>query len=314
LLMDAKNGPPTSNKLPKLESRPLSSSDVGFHQAVHPSPEAYQKALRELTAANLRLRQLDKAKDEFISVASHELRNPMAIIKGNISMILSGDAGDVNHETRDILTDVLVAVERQIRLVNELLDISRIEAGVINFNLNPAISIDQVAELLVTSLKGVAAEQNLEIKLENPAKPLPAVQADHDKVSQVLINLVTNAMKFTKKGSITISFKEKSEHVITCVTDTGIGIPEGQKEMLFKKFSKPSSESVGTLSAGSGLGLYISKKYIERQGGDIWLEESKPGVGSTFCFSLPMRGSEKALEVVSEIKSLQPIKEIHYKS
>jgi len=312
--MDAKNGPTVSNKPFNLGSKSLPSEDVGFHQAVHPSPEAYQKAIRELTAANLRLRQLDRAKDEFISVASHELRNPMSIIKGNISMILSGDTEKVNDETRDILTDVLVAVERQIRLVNELLDISRIEAGVINFNLNPSISIDQVAELLVTSLKGVVTSQDLEIRQETPTKSLPAVQADHDKVSQVLINLVTNAMKFTKKGSITISFRQEGDYVITCVTDTGIGIPEGQKELLFKKFSKPASESVGTLSAGSGLGLYISKKYVERQGGDIWLEKSTPGVGSTFCFSLPIAGSEKAAEVESEIKSLQPIKEVHYLS
>jgi len=303
----------TSNKTPKLSGQVLSGEGTSFHQAAQPSAESYQRAIRELTAANLRLRQLDKAKDEFISIASHELRNPMSIIKGNISMILAGDVGEVNSETRDLLTDVTVAVERQIRLVNELLDISRIEAGVINFNLNPSINIDQVAELLVTSLKEVASSQNLEIKLENPTKPLPVVQADHDKISQVLINLVTNAMKFTKKGSITISFKQKDDYVVTCVTDTGAGIPEEQKDLLFKKFSKPSSTSVGTISTGSGLGLYISKKYIERQGGDIWLETSKLGVGSTFCFSLPIAGSPKAGEVEREIKSLQPIKEVHFK-
>ena len=283
-----------------------------FHQADQPSPEAYRQAIRELTAANLRLRQLDKAKDEFISIASHELRNPMAIIKGNISMVLTGDAGEVNKEVKDLLTDVIVAVERQIRLVNELLDISRIEAGVINFNLNPVIQVEQVADLLATSLRGVAKNQNIEIVVKQPEKPLPAVQADHDKLSQVLINLVTNAMKFTKKGSVTFDFKQGGDCVVACVTDTGDGIPDEQKELLFKKFSKPASESVGTISAGSGLGLYISKKYIERQGGDIWLEKSQPGVGSTFCFSLPISGSTKAAEVQREIQSLQPLKELHY--
>jgi signal transduction histidine kinase len=305
--------PATSNKKTEQSSQVLSGSDNSLHQTTQPNAEAYQKAIRELTAANLRLRQLDKAKDEFISIASHELRNPMSIIKGNISMILAGDAGEVNEEMRDLLTDVTVAVERQIRLVNELLDISRIEAGVINFNLNPSINIDQVAELLVTSLKGIAREQNVEIKSEQPTHPLPTVQADHDKISQVLINLVNNAMKFTKKGSITISFKQKDEYVVTCVTDTGAGIPEEQKDLLFKKFSKPSSTSVGTISTGSGLGLYISKKYVERQGGDIWLERSEVGVGSTFCFSLPISGSAKAADVAREIKSLQPLKEVHYK-
>src|SRR4030065_1834600 len=158
-------------------------------EGVKPTAEAYQRAIRELTHANLRLRQLDKAKDEFISFASHELRNPMVIIKGNISMVLAGDAGEVNVETKDVLTDVMIAVERQIRLVNELLDTSRIEAGVINFNLHPSIQMDQVANLLANSLKSVAGNQNIELKANMPEKPLPPVQADHDKVSQVLINL-----------------------------------------------------------------------------------------------------------------------------
>ena len=282
-------------------------------EGVKPTAEAYQQAIRELTHANLRLRQLDKAKDEFISIASHELRNTMAIIKGNISMILTGDAGDVNPEAKDILTDVMIAVERQIRLVNELLDTSRIEAGVINFNLHPSIQMDQLAQLLVNSLKSVASNQTIEIKVDPPEKPLPAVQADHDKISQVLINLVTNAMKFTKKGIIEIQTKQKGDYVETCVTDTGSGIPKDQQDLLFKKFSKPSSPTPGTISAGSGLGLYISKKYIEKQGGDIWLERSEAGVGSTFCFSLPISTSSRAKQIAEEIKSLQSIKDVHFK-
>ncbi|OGY26520.1 MAG: hypothetical protein A2Z11_00870 [Candidatus Woykebacteria bacterium RBG_16_43_9] len=284
-----------------------------IQHGIKPTPEAYQKAIRELTHANLRLRQLDKAKDEFISIASHELRNPMAIIKGNISIILAGDAGDVNAEVRDVLTDMMIAVERQIRLVNELLDISRIEAGVINFNLHPSIQMDQVANLLANSLKSVAGNQNIELKANMPEKPLPPVQADHDKVSQVLINLVSNAMKFTSIGLVTIEVKQKDDFVITCVTDTGAGIPESQRSELFKKFSKATAPSPGTISAGSGLGLYISEKYIEKQGGDIWLERSEPREGSTFCFSLPISGSKKAKEIEEEIKSLQPIKDIHFK-
>ncbi|MDP2720637.1 MAG: HAMP domain-containing sensor histidine kinase [bacterium] len=285
-----------------------------LQEGVKPTPEAYQKAIRELTHANLRLRQLDKAKDEFISIASHELRNPMAIIKGNISMIISGDTGTINNEIRDVLTDVMLAVERQIRLVNELLDISRIEAGVINFNLNTAIQMEQVAQLLVNSLRSVTENQNVQINVTPVDGSLPPVQADHDKISQVLINLVTNAMKFTKKGTITIETRQKGDDIVTCVSDTGPGIPKQHQNLLFKKFSKPASESAGTISAGSGLGLYISKKYIEKLGGDIWLEKSKPGEGSTFCFSLPIPGSKKAKEVAENIKSLQPIKEIHFSS
>ncbi|HEX7456550.1 MAG TPA: HAMP domain-containing sensor histidine kinase [Candidatus Nanoarchaeia archaeon] len=303
-----------NNRLSKLGEQSVKAHTGIFQEGVKPSLEAYQQAIRELTQANLRLRQLDKAKDEFISIASHELRNPMAIIKGNISIILAGDVGKLNAEVKEVLTDVMIAVERQIRLVNELLDISRIEAGVINFNLHPSIQMDQVAQLLVNSLRSVATNQDVEMKAVPPEKPLPAVQADHDKISQVLINLVTNAMRFTKKGTVTIKTAHHGDYVHTCVTDTGPGIPLKQQDLLFKKFSKPSAPSPGTISAGSGLGLYISKKYIERQGGDIWLERSEPGVGSTFCFSLPISGSAKAKEIAEEIKSLQPIREVHLKS
>lgn len=226
-------------------------------------------------------------------------------------MILAGDAGTISDEVKDILTDVILAVERQIRLVNELLDISRIEAGEIHFQLHPTVYMDQVAKLLATSLKGVAKNQNIEIIVQESSDPLSPVQADHDKVSQVLINLVTNAMKFTKEGTVAISFRQKGDYIVTSVTDTGIGISPEQRELLFRKFSKISS-SVGTLSAGSGLGLYISKKYIERMGGDIWLEESNPGKGSTFSFSLPISGTEKSQEVERNIKSLQEIKEAPY--
>jgi len=310
-----KRRPPTSTDGDLKQSDiAISKNNLTKAADIKPTPEAYQQAIRELTSANLRLRQLDNAKDEFISVASHELRNPMSIIKGNISMILSGDAGEINNDIKDILTDVEVAVERQIRLVNELLDISRIEAGVINFNLSAAVNMEQVAELLVTSLKNVVSNQEIDIKLIKPEAPLPNVQADHDKISQVLINLVSNSMKFTKKGSITIDFKREAHNIITCVTDSGIGIPKEQQDLLFKKFSKPSAKGVGTMAAGSGLGLYISKKFVERMGGDIWLQKSEPGVGSTFCFSLPISKSLKAREVAGEIKSLQSIREVHYRT
>jgi len=296
--------------LVKEDQTPLKDETI-YNKRIENTPEAYKKAIRELTHLYLRLRQLDKAKDEFISIASHELRNPMAIIKGNISMILAGDAGLVNNEVKDILTDVFVAVERQIRLVNELLDISRIEAGTMYFNLKEAVNVIQLSDLLVNSLKGVVQMRPVIIKVEKPLKELPTVQADQDKVSQVLINLVTNALKFTSKGSVIMSFYKNGDSVVTCVKDSGQGIPEEQKELLFRKFSKPASASVGTITAGSGLGLYISKKYIEHLGGQVWLESSKLGEGSTFCFSLPITGSSKAKEVAEEIKSLQSLKALH---
>jgi len=127
--------------------------------------------------------------------------------------------------------------------------------------------------------------------------------------------LLSNSMTtvLPSVGAITIEVKQKDDFVQVCVIDTGTGIPEKQKGLLFKKFSKATAPTSGTMSAGSGLGLYISKKYIEKQGGDIWLEKSQPGSGSTFCFTLPITGTPKAKEIADDIKSLQPIKNIHFK-
>ncbi len=278
-----------------------------------PTPEAYNQAIRELTHANLRLHQLDKAKDEFISIASHELRNPMAILKGTISMILAGDDGDINDEVRDDLKDVMVVVGRQIRMVNELLDISRIEAGVIYFNLLPELDIVNVAHLLEASLNLVADQNGVRIVVVD-SPDIPKVQGDQDKISQVLINLVTNALKFTEQGSITISFKREGEFVVISVTDTGTGMPEEKKEELFKKFTKPADPTVATMSTGSGLGLYISKKFIEHHGGKLWLDRSEPGKGSTFCLSLPISASAAAKKVAEDTAVLQNLKQVYFKT
>lgn len=288
-----------------MEKNPKSNS-------VQPTTEDYNRAIRELTHANLRLHQLDKAKDEFISIASHELRNPMAIIKGTLSMVLAGDDGEINAEVRADLKDVMVVVERQIRLVNELLDISRIEAGVIYFNLLPELDIVKVAHLLEASLNLVADQNGVRIVVVDSPN-IPKIQGDQDKISQVLINLVTNALKFTKNGSITLSFKPEGNYVVTSVTDTGSGMPAETKEELFKKFTKPGDPTVATMSAGSGLGLYISKKFVEHHGGKLWLQGSEPGKGSTFCFSIPISGTPEAKRVVEDIAIIQNLKQVHLK-
>ena len=280
---------------------------------VPPTTEAYNRAIRELTHANLRLHQLDKAKDEFISIASHELRNPMAIIKGTISMILAGDDGEINPEVKSDLRDVMVVVARQIRMVNELLDISRIEAGVIYFNLLSELDLVNLAHLLEASLNLVADQNSVKIVVVDSPN-IPKIQGDQDKISQVLINLVSNALKFTNNGSITLSFKKAGDFVVTSVTDTGSGMPEEKKEELFKKFTKPADPTVATMSTGSGLGLYISKKFVEHLGGKLWLERSEPGKGSTFCFSMPITGSTSAKEVEDAISVLQNLKQVYFKT
>ena len=270
---------------------PLSSQDLNTTQA--PTPEKYQKALKDLEEANKNLRRLDKAKDEFVSIASHELRSPMSVIKGYVSMILAGEAGEMNQEAREDLTEIMVAIERQIRLVNDLLNVSRIESGAITLKLREQVDIQNLAALLIQSLKPVIGQKNIVLNIETPKSPLPKVQADSDMIVQILINLVSNALKFTTAGSVVISFEVKGEYLITKVRDTGVGIPKEEQEHLFEKFS-PIATKITRISGGTGLGLYISKNLANLQGGDVWLEESSLNQGSTFCLSLPISGTRTA--------------------
>ena len=247
------------------------------------------------------LDNVESMKDEFISIVSHELRTPMSTIKGYIDMLLAGDAGPINPEVKEILTEMLLAIEREIRLVNGMLDIGRLESGRLPFVLRNDVDVIEQARLLLHSLKRAASEKKLSLVLETPTETLPKVQADSDKVVQVLINLVGNAMKFTKKGSITVSFSRDSDFVETCVTDTGPGIPPDKQPHLFEKFSQAATKKT-RVSGGSGLGLYISKIIIKKMGGEIALKESKADYGSKFCFSLPISGSLKAADVSKKLK------------
>jgi signal transduction histidine kinase len=250
---------------------------------------------------NQKVSKLDDVKDEFISIVSHELRTPMSTIKGYLNMLLAGDAGPVSPQVRDILTEMLLAIEREIRLVNGMLDISRLEAGRMQFVIREDVDIVEQARLLLQSLIRAASEKKLSLIFEAPTQPLPKVQADTDKLVQVLINLVGNAMKFTKKGSITVSFSKEGDFIKTCVADSGPGIPSDKREHLFEKFSQASTKET-RVSGGSGLGLYISKVIIEKMGGRIWLAESSPDMGSKFCFSLPISDTPSAKEVAKELR------------
>jgi signal transduction histidine kinase len=255
------------------------------------------KATTDLRAANERLKELDKAKDEFVSVVSHELRTPMTAIKSYVWLALNGKAGPVNEKMRNYLFKVYQSSERLIGLINDVLDVSHIETGRINLDIQN-ISPVKVAEEVVTTLQARAAEQEIKLELEK-SEAIPMVAADPMKLNEIIVNLVGNALKFTpKSGSITVSFSKQENLVETSVTDTGIGISKEDLPKLFTKFGRiAKSYSTIAQSTGSGLGLYISKNYLELMGGKIWVN-SELGKGATFTFSLPIAKNQKIKEVV----------------
>ncbi len=244
------------------------------------------KATEELQSANIKLQELDKLKDEFVSLASHELRTPMTAIKGSISTILEGYAGEINSQQKDFLTAAYNENDRLIRLVNNLLNISRIEAGRFTFTITK-LDLDKLISEIVGNLQMAAAEKQLYLKYQDDNKPT-YVFGDEDKVKEIIINLIGNGIKFTHEGGITVSSQIKDNLVVTSVIDTGHGIATEDQEMLFKKFSQVG-KSYTKQAGGTGLGLYISKQMVEGMKGKIWLE-STLGKGSTFYFSLPVVG------------------------
>jgi PAS domain S-box-containing protein len=242
---------------------------------------------RELKEINEKLKELDVMKDDFISMASHELRTPLTAINGFVSMLLEGDYGSLPTEAVEALADVNSATKRLIGLTNYMLDVSRIEEGRLEFKISD-FDIGKVCDKVITDLKPIAQEKGLKMEYEKPTVVgTLLVSGDKFRVEQVVINLIGNALKFTERGGVVITHHSNDSYIITDVIDTGIGIPEQDHKLLFQKFRSVQSSLSGDYKGGIGLGLYISKLLLNEMRGDVWLEDSESGQGSTFSFSLP---------------------------
>jgi signal transduction histidine kinase len=243
------------------------------------------KATTELRDANEKLKQLDKLKDEFVSLASHELRTPMTAVKSYTWMVLNGKA-DTPEKQKEYLNIVYVSVERLLHLVNDMLDISRIESG--RVQMTPTVfDMNELALQVQNEFTAKASERHIELQLIKSDQPAN-VNADKNKIQEVVENLVSNAVKFTpENGHITIAVAHQDGLVKTSITDTGKGISAQDMEKLFKKFGRLDNSLTGMSSEpGTGLGLFICKQYTELSGGKIWVE-SEVGKGATFAFTLP---------------------------
>lgn len=249
------------------------------------------KATKDLLAANKKLIKLDEAKSEFISIASHQLRTPLTIIKGYISMIIEGNFGELTPGEKDSLEKVYASNERLIQLVENLLNISRIESGRLQYEFK-SIQLDDLVDSVVEELEPKAKGKGLKFSYKRPKKKMSPVIVDEEKVRQVVMNLVDNAIKYTKKGSVTVSLKPGKSRdkkiggcLEFCVTDSGMGISAEDLPNLFKKFSRGTGSSL-IHTEGTGLGLYVARQMIEAHQGRIWAESIGENKGSKFCFKL----------------------------
>ena len=252
---------------------------------LHRLYEEEREAARQLEALNSQLARASQAKSEFLANMSHELRTPMNAILGFTEMILDDIYGDVPPEVRGPIQDVRTCGQQLLRLINDVLDLSKIEAGRMELSLTD-YSVQEVVETARTSLRSLAAEKGLDFTAEVQAD-IPLAHGDGKRITQCLTNLVGNALKFTKQGGVTIRARLEGERVVYSVTDTGIGIPNDQLDHIFGEFRQVDS-GISREFGGTGLGLSITKTFVELHGGRIWVE-SEPGRGSTFHFAIPLR-------------------------
>ncbi|OGY77819.1 MAG: hypothetical protein A2295_04445 [Candidatus Jacksonbacteria bacterium RIFOXYB2_FULL_44_15] len=243
-------------------------------------------ATKELRQANARLRELDKAKTLFLSVASHQLRTPLSGIKGFLSMVLEKDFGTVPPQINTVLAEVYANTNRLIRLVNTFLNVSRIEAGRLSI-MKREEDLVLMSKKIIDELQFVAKDKKLELRLETN-KDVILAEIDADKIEDVLINLVDNAIKYTVAGQVVLRLIDHGAIVRAEVVDTGQGLEAKEIKLLFNKFVR-GTRSFAVHTDGSGLGLYIAKRLVDLHGGKIGVDSPGIGKGCMFWIELPKK-------------------------
>jgi signal transduction histidine kinase len=265
-------------------------------------------AKEDLNKAYENLKVLNKLKDEFLSVASHELRTPMTIIKSYLWMMEKQKAGRLNHKQMEYLQKALEGTQRMIALINDMLDISRFEQKKVSFNLKQ-INVCAAVEDALAGFEIAAKEKGIYLKFNGDCEDL-YINADEIKLRDALVNLIGNAVKFTKTGGVDIGTEEEVEFVKIWVRDTGSGINPQDIEKLFHKFARvDNSYTIAGDAGGTGLGLYIVKLYIEGMGGKVGAWSEGTGRGSTFWVNLPKNKITKYGDSVSKEVDI-PIQDI----
>lgn len=240
-----------------------------------------KRVLAQLRRSNAKLKSLDATKDEFISMASHQLRTPLTAVKGYLSMVLEGDAGKLQPQQRKLLEQSYLSSQRMVYLISDLLNLSRLNTGKFIIESTP-VSLADVVQLEVDQLEETARAREVSLHYEKP-KNFPQLMLDETKIHQVVMNFIDNAIYYTPAGGrIEVALQETPSAVVFTVKDNGIGVPRAEQHHLFSKFYR-ADNAKRARPDGTGLGLFMAKKVIAAQGGAI-IFESQEGKGSTFGF------------------------------
>lgn len=247
--------------------------------------ERLQILTESLEEANDKLQGLDKLKTEFLSLASHQLRSPLTAIKGYTSMLLEGDFGTVTDKQKEAIDRVFQSSSHLAKIVEDLLNVSKIEQGGMKYEMAP-FDLEKAANDLTVDLSVTAQKKGLALTFKAETPGPHTVNGDMEKIRQVVLNVIDNAIKYTEKGSITVTLAKNGTTGMErlSVTDTGMGISPEEKDKLFQKFSRGAGGKTNT--GGSGLGLYLAKQIAEAHGGGIVIDSPGVGLGSTFTIEL----------------------------
>jgi signal transduction histidine kinase len=243
------------------------------------------RLFREIADKGRQLEVASRHKSDFLASMSHELRTPLNAILGFIELILDQIYGEVPADLQEPLADIQASGKHLLRLINNVLDLAKIEAGRMELALTE-YSVQDTVESVRQTLRPLAADKGLELLATVPAD-LPFAHGDPGRITQCLMNLAGNSLKFTKKGKVEISVDRQGSRLVFRVADTGIGIAPDKIGSLFTEF-KQTDATIASEYGGTGLGLAITRQFIEMHGGRIWVE-SEPGMGSTFMFEIPLR-------------------------
>jgi signal transduction histidine kinase len=248
--------------------------------------ELIERQKDQLEKANTRLKELDTQKSEFLSFATHQIRSPLASMKGYTSLLLEGDTGPLNPEMRKVVDTILISTNTLASVVESYLNITRIELGTMKYDTRDIDFGKLVAEVVNEQKPNIDAK-GLSFSVSVDASQAYPIKADLDKFKQVLMNIVDNSVKYTPKGSLSISLERDSARGVIRfkVSDTGVGIAPDVMPKLFRKFSRASNASEANIH-GTGLGLYIAKEIVTAHGGRIWAESEGEGKGSQFIVEM----------------------------
>jgi signal transduction histidine kinase len=244
--------------------------------------EENQRVVNQLQRTNEKLKALDEAKDEFISMASHQLRTPLTSVKGYMSMVIDGDAGKLSRQQHKLLDQAFISSQRMVYLIADLLNVSRLKTGKFVIEPTPA-NLADIVEGEISQLVETAKSRGLELSYKKP-KDFPLIMLDETKIRQVIMNFVDNAIYYTPSGGhIKVEVKDKSGSIEFTVTDDGLGVPKEEQPHLFTKFYRAGNAKKARPD-GTGLGLFMAKKVVIAQGGAL-IFKSREGKGSTFGFT-----------------------------